>query len=46
MEFLRSKKNENDFIFGIRTVIEAIRSGKTIDKLMIKKGLAGGLIQE
>jgi 23S rRNA (guanosine2251-2'-O)-methyltransferase len=46
MEFLRSKKNENDFIFGIRTVIEAIRSGKTIDKLMIKKGLTGDLIQE
>lgn len=36
----------NDFIFGIRAVIEAIRSGKTIDKLMVKKGLHGDLFKE
>jgi 23S rRNA (guanosine2251-2'-O)-methyltransferase len=38
--------NDNNFIFGIRTAIEAIRSGKTIDKLLIKKGLQGELYKE
>lgn len=33
-------------IFGIRTVIEAINSGKTIDKVFIQKGLRGELFQE
>lgn len=36
----------NDFIFGIRAIIEAIRSGKIIDKLLVKKGLQGELFQE
>jgi 23S rRNA (guanosine2251-2'-O)-methyltransferase len=35
-----------DFIFGIRSVIEALRSGKEIDRILIKKGLAGELFQE
>jgi len=38
--------SNNDYIFGIRAIIEAIRSGKTIDKLMVKKGLQGELFQE
>ncbi|MDA3928295.1 MAG: 23S rRNA (guanosine(2251)-2'-O)-methyltransferase RlmB [Prolixibacteraceae bacterium] len=38
--------SNNDFIFGIRAIIEAIRSGKIIDKLLIKKGLQGELFQE
>jgi 23S rRNA (guanosine2251-2'-O)-methyltransferase len=38
--------SNNDFIFGIRAIIEAIRSGKTIDKLIIKKGLQGELYLE
>ena len=29
--------NNNDFIFGIRPIIEAIRSGKEIEKILIKK---------
>ncbi|WP_224483792.1 23S rRNA (guanosine(2251)-2'-O)-methyltransferase RlmB [Robertkochia aurantiaca] len=33
-------------IFGIRTVIEAIDAGKTIDKIFIQKGLQGNLIDE
>ena len=41
----RSMEN-NNFIFGIRAAIEAIRSGKTIDKLLIKKGLQGDLFKE
>src|SRR5690606_20488668 len=33
-------------IFGIRAVIEAIQSGKTIDKVFIQKGLQGALFQQ
>lgn len=36
----------NSKIFGIRTVIEAINSGTTIDKVFIQKGLRGELFQE
>ncbi|MGY5848985.1 23S rRNA (guanosine(2251)-2'-O)-methyltransferase RlmB [Salegentibacter sp. F14] len=37
---------ENTKIFGIRSVIEAIQSGKAIDKIYIQKGLSGPLFQE
>src|SRR5690606_33255396 len=37
---------DNYQIFGIRAVIEAIQSGKTIDKVCIQKGLQGHLFQE
>lgn len=33
-------------IYGIRAVIEAIESGKTLDKIFIQKGLSGALYQE
>jgi len=36
----------NDMIFGIRAVMEAVLSGKEIDKLLIKKDLQGDLIKE
>ncbi|MGY3792598.1 23S rRNA (guanosine(2251)-2'-O)-methyltransferase RlmB [uncultured Aquimarina sp.] len=39
-------KNNESQIFGIRTVIEAIHSGKTIDKIFIQKGLQGELSKE
>ena len=32
-------KQEKNYIFGIRAIIEAIVAGKTIDKLFIQKGL-------
>ncbi|MCT4630202.1 23S rRNA (guanosine(2251)-2'-O)-methyltransferase RlmB [Winogradskyella sp.] len=38
-------KNETT-IFGIRAIIEAVKSGKTIDKVFIQKGLRGDLFQE
>ncbi|GAA4113192.1 23S rRNA (guanosine(2251)-2'-O)-methyltransferase RlmB [Aquimarina addita] len=38
-------KNESQ-IFGIRAVIEAINSGKTIDKLFVQKGLQGDIAKE
>ena len=37
---------KDQFIFGIRAVIEAIQSGKEIDKLLIKKDINGELINE
>ncbi|WP_299156546.1 23S rRNA (guanosine(2251)-2'-O)-methyltransferase RlmB [uncultured Christiangramia sp.] len=37
---------ETTRIFGIRAVIEAIESGKSIEKVFIQKGLAGSLFQE
>jgi 23S rRNA (guanosine2251-2'-O)-methyltransferase len=37
---------ESTTIFGIHTVIEAIQSEKTIDKIFIQKGLSGHLFQE
>lgn len=39
-------KENKDYIFGIRAVIEAIKSGKQIDKLMIRSGLKGELFFE
>lgn len=33
-------------IFGIHSIIEAIKSGKTIDKVFIQKGLKGDLFKE
>ncbi len=40
------KKNTDDFIFGIRAIIEAINSGKEVDKILIKRGLNGDLVKE
>jgi 23S rRNA (guanosine2251-2'-O)-methyltransferase len=37
---------ESDCIFGLRPVIEAIRAGKQIDRLMIKQGLHGARYHE
>ena len=36
----------NTKIFGLRAVIEAINSGKTIDKVFLQKGLKGELFSE
>jgi 23S rRNA (guanosine2251-2'-O)-methyltransferase len=38
-------KNQTQ-IFGIRSIIEAINSGKTIEKVYIQKGLSGHLFSE
>ncbi|WP_338732983.1 23S rRNA (guanosine(2251)-2'-O)-methyltransferase RlmB [Mangrovimonas cancribranchiae] len=37
---------KNTQIFGLRAIIEAIESGKTVDKLFIQKGLQGELYKE
>lgn len=36
----------NDTIYGIRAVMEALNSGKEIDKVLIKRGVAGDLVGE
>lgn len=38
--------DKNDYIFGIRPVMEAIEAGKDIDKILVKKDLEGDLIKE
>lgn len=42
----KEKKSSEDFIFGIRAVIEAFESGKQVDKILIKRGLQGELVKE
>jgi 23S rRNA (guanosine2251-2'-O)-methyltransferase len=37
---------ETDCIFGLRPVIEAIKAGKQIDRLLVKQGLQGTLYHE
>ena len=39
-------QKETDCIFGLRAVIEAIKAGKQIDRLLIKQGLQGILYHE
>ena len=39
-------KEKSNYIFGIRSIIEAIEAGKTIDKLFIQKGLHNNLFTE
>ncbi len=43
--YLCKMKNETT-IFGIRAIIEAIKSNETIDKVFMQKGLHGDLFQE
>jgi len=41
-----SVRESNQVVFGIRAVIEAIRSDKEIEALYIQRGLGGGLLAE
>ena len=40
------KRSSEDLAYGIRSVIEAIKEGKTINKILIQKGLTGDLMKE
>jgi 23S rRNA (guanosine2251-2'-O)-methyltransferase len=40
------KKQQNQMVFGIRAVMEAIEAGKEIESLFVQKGLGGGLFRE
>ena len=37
---------KDDFIFGLRPVMEAIEAGKTMDKIFIQNGLQGDIVAE
>ncbi|MCX6333253.1 MAG: 23S rRNA (guanosine(2251)-2'-O)-methyltransferase RlmB [Bacteroidia bacterium] len=39
-------QKESDCIFGLRPVIEAIKAGKQIDRLLVRQGLQGTLYHE
>tara|TARA_B110000438_G_scaffold173289_1_gene165573 strand:+ start:299 stop:1066 length:768 start_codon:yes stop_codon:yes gene_type:complete len=39
-------KRADDFIYGIRAVIEAVESGRGINKVLLQKGLQGSLFKE
>lgn len=42
----RPPRESNQVVFGIRAVIEAIKSGKEIESLYIQRGIGGGLMAE
>lgn len=42
----RGKREVNQMVFGIRAVIEAIRSGKEIETLYVQRGLSGDIFHE
>ncbi len=44
--FKGEPKEVNQMVFGIRAVIEAIKSGKDIESLFLQRGLNGGLFSE
>ena len=39
-------KNDTEITYGMRPVMEAIESGKTIDKVLFQKGLQGELFKQ
>lgn len=45
LNYTKNKRNP-DLIFGIRSVLEAIDSGKEINKVLIKSGTEGALLIE
>lgn len=42
----RPVRESNQMVFGIRAVVEAIRSGKEIEALYLQRGIGGGLLNE
>lgn len=43
---MKQNIKNNDFVFGIRAVMEAVKANKEIDKVLIKRGLTGDLSKE
>ncbi len=41
-----TKTNPEDYIYGIRTIIEAVEANRSINKILIQQGLAGDLLRE
>ena len=42
----RPAHESNQMVFGIRAVVEAIRSGKEIESIYLQRGIGGGLLSE
>src|ERR1700760_2866567 len=42
----RPVRESNQMVFGIRAVVEAIRSGKEIEALYLQRGIGGSLLNE
>lgn len=42
----QSKNNDQDIIFGVFPVLEALRSGADVDKVLIQQGLKSPQLQE
>ena len=38
--------DKNDYIFGIRAILEAIEAGKSIDKVLLRREIGGDLAKE
>lgn len=45
-KFKVENRSEKNFIYGIRAVIEAIKQGKEVDKLLVQDGISGNLFSE
>ena len=43
---MKEQNTKDNFIFGIRPIIEAIEAGKTIDKMFLQNGLQGQIYAE
>lgn len=43
---IKPRREHNQMVFGIRAVIEAIKSGKEIESLLVQRGLGGPLFLE
>ncbi|MCX6296041.1 MAG: 23S rRNA (guanosine(2251)-2'-O)-methyltransferase RlmB, partial [Bacteroidetes bacterium] len=46
MQTKQQQREEESLIFGLRPIIETIRSGKEIDKLLVQSGLKGELVSQ
>ena len=46
MQTKQQKNEEESLIFGLRPIIEAVRAGKEIDKLLVQSGLKSELFSE
>jgi len=46
MQTFTQKKEGDNLIFGLRPIIEAIKEGKEIDKLLVQSGLKGELVSQ
>ena len=46
INYKNKRRPEKDMIFGIRAVLEAIESGKEIDKILVRRDMTNDLSRE